>query len=191
MTEKSEFEKMRSAQMYSYFDAEIADSLRKAELSCARFNRTCMEDPDYRPALENLIPGIPESSFIAPPFRCDHGHGIHIGEDVIVNVGATMLDGGDITIRDHVKIGPNCSFYTSIHPMDYLERRKPQETCKPITIGEDVWLGGNVVVCGGVSIGARSVIGAGSVVTRDIPEDCFAAGNPCRVIRKLKKYSHD
>lgn len=91
---------------------------------------------------------------------------------------------GNITIGDHTLIGPNCSFYTSIHPMDYLERRKPQETCKPITIGEDCWLGGNVTVVGGVKIGARSVIGAGSVVVKDIPEDCFAAGNPCRVIRK-------
>ena len=98
-----------------------------------------------------------------------------------------MLDGGNITIGDHTLIGPNCSFYTSIHPMDYLERRKPQETCKPITIGEDCWLGGNVTVVGGVKIGARSVIGAGSVVVKDIPEDCFAAGNPCRVIRKLNQ----
>ena len=104
-----------------------------------------------------------------------------------VNINAVMLDGGNITIGDHTLIGPNCSFYTSIHPMDYLERRKPQETCKPITIGEDCWLGGNVTVVGGVKIGARSVIGAGSVVVKDIPEDCFAAGNPCRVIRKLNQ----
>lgn len=97
-----------------------------------------------------------------------------------------MLDGGDITIGDHTLIGPNCAFYTSCHPVDYLERRKPQETCKPITIGEDCWLGGNVVVLGGVTIGPRTVIGAGSVVVKDIPADCVAVGNPCRVVKRLK-----
>lgn len=188
---KSEYEKMRSAELYSYADPQIEASLRHADWACRRFNRTSMEDPHYRSALEAMIPGIPASSFIAPPFHCDHGSGIHVGENVIINIGATMLDGGDIIIGDYVKIGPNCSFYTSIHPLDHLERRKPQETCKPISIGDDVWLGGNVVVCGGVSIGARSVIGAGSVVTRDIPQDCLAVGNPCRVIRKLNRESHD
>lgn len=113
-------------------------------------------------------------------------NGIHIGSNVIINNNASMLDGGDITIGNHTLIGPNCSFYTSTHPMDYMARRKPQETCRPITIGDDCWLGGNVVVVGGVSIGSRSVIGAGSVVVKDIPEDCFAVGNPCKVIRKLK-----
>ena len=145
-----------------------------------------MEDPDYSPALEEMIPGIPTSTVIAPPFHCDHGHGIHLGENVIININAVMLDGGDITIGDHTLIGPNCAFYTSCHSLDYLERRKPQETCKPITIGEDCWLGGNVVVLGGVTIGPRTVIGAGSVVVKDIPADCVAVGNPCRVVKRLK-----
>ena len=183
---KTEFEKMRSRELYCYFDPEIDRSIRHADKACFRFNRTSMEDPDYHPALEEMIPGIPASTVIAPPFHCDHGHGIHLGENVIININAVMLDGGDITIGDHTLIGPNCAFYTSCHPIDYLERRKPQETCKPITIGEDCWLGGNVVVLGGVTIGPRTVIGAGSVVVKDIPADCVAVGNPCRVVKRLK-----
>lgn len=183
---KTEFEKMRSGELYCYFDPEIDRSIRHADKACFRFNRTCMEYPDYRPALEEMIPGIPTSTVIAPPFHCDHGHGIHLGENVIININAVMLDGGDITIGDHTLIGPNCAFYTSCHPVDFLERRKPQETCKPITIGEDCWLGGNVVVLGGVTIGPRTVIGAGSVVVKDIPADCVAVGNPCRVVKRLK-----
>lgn len=184
---KTEFEKMRSEELYCFFDPDIDASIKHADKACTRFNRTNMESSEYRAVLKELIPNIPETTVIAPPFHCDHGHGIHLGEHVIININAVMLDGGNITIGDHTLIGPNCSFYTSIHPMDYLERRKPQETCKPITIGEDCWLGGNVTVVGGVKIGARSVIGAGSVVVKDIPEDCFAAGNPCRVIRKLNQ----
>lgn len=185
--EKTEYEKMRSEEMYTYFDPEIEASLLHADKSCMRFNQTGMYSPDYRSALENMIPGIPKTVMIAPPFWCDHGSGIHLGEEVIINRNATILDGGNVTIGNFTKIGPNCSFYTSTHPMDYMERRKPQETCRPITIGEDCWLGGNVTVLGGVTIGNRCVIGAGSVVTKDIPDDCFAAGNPARVIRVLKR----
>ena len=97
---------------------------------------------------------------------------------------AMMLDAGDITIGARTIIGPNCSLYTPQHPLDYKLRRKTLETAYPITIGEDCWLGGNVTVCPGVTIGDRTVIGAGSVVTHDIPSDCIAAGNPCKVIRK-------
>lgn len=96
------------------------------------------------------------------------------------------MNTADITIGSHTLIGPNCSFYASQHPLDYLERRQPKETAKSIVIGDDCWLGGNVTVIGKVSIGARSVIEAGSVVVKDIPEDCLAVGNPCKVIRKLR-----
>lgn len=98
-----------------------------------------------------------------------------------------MLDGGIISIGSNTQVGPDCQFLTPNHPIDYVERRKPVERCFPITIGEDYWLGGGVTVCPGVTIGDRCIIGAGSVVVKDIPSDSMAVGNPCRVIRKLKK----
>ena len=114
-----------------------------------------------------------------PPFYCDHGHPIHLGEGVFINANCTFLDGGGITIGAHTLIGPNCQLYTPQHPMDYRERRKPIEVGRPITIGEDCWLGGGVIVCPGVRIGARLIIAAGSVVVHDIPER-FARGGKSR-----------
>ena len=172
----TEFEKMRSQQLYDFSDAEIYASLRHAKNACTRLNTMTINDDGYRAAIEDLIPGIPEDSVVCPPFHCDHGNGIKIGRNVFVNYNVTMLDGGMITIGDNCLIGPNCQLYTPQHP----------ETAYPITIGEDTWLGGGVVVCPGVTIGKRCVIGAGSVVTKDIPDDCVAAGNPARVIRELK-----
>ena len=102
-----------------------------------------------------------------------------------VNYNGMFLDAGKITIGSRTLIGPNCSLYTPQHPIDYMQRRKTNETALPIVIGEDCWLGGNVTVCPGVTIGNRTVIGAGSVVTHDIPSDCMAAGNPCKVIKHL------
>ena len=118
---------------------------------------------------------------------CDHGHGIHLGENVFINYNCTILDGGLITIGDNTQIGPNCQFLTPNHPIDYLERRKSIERCSPITVGSDCWFGGGVTVCPGVHIGDRCIIGAGSVVVKDIPSDSIAVGNPCKVIRNLHK----
>ena len=145
-----------------------------------------LTDPEYRTIIEELVPGIPESSCINPPLHCDHGHGLRIGEQVFINYGATMLDGALITIGKHTKIGPNVQLVTPNHPIDYLERRKPQECCLSITIGDDCWLGAGVVVCPGVKIGNRCVIGAGSVVVKDIPDDSMAVGNPAHVVKSLK-----
>src|SRR5574344_1089823 len=184
--EKTEFEKMRSEELYSYMDPGIAEDIRRANQLCALLNRITAFDESYRKIIERLIPGIPASSTITPPFHCDHGNGIVLGENVFVNYGCVMLDGAYVTIEKNVKIGPCCQFYTPSHPKDYVERRKPQETSYPILIGEDTWLGGNVVVCPGVTIGKRCIIGAGSVVVHDIPDDCMAAGNPCEVKKSLQ-----
>lgn len=181
----TEFEKMRSQELYDFSDAEIHASLKHAKEACTRLNAMTINDDGYRAAIEDLIPGIPADSVVCPPFHCDHGHGIRIGRNVFVNYNVTMLDGGMITIGDNCLIGPNCQLYTPQHPFDHVLRRKSVETAYPITIGEDTWLGGGVVVCPGVTIGKRCVIGAGSVVTKDIPDDCVAAGNPARVIRKM------
>lgn len=181
----TEFEKMRSGELYRFDEAACLESVRRANRLCARLQTMTMGDAEYRAILEELIPGIPQSSAINPPFHCDHGHGISLGENVFVNYNATMLDGGRIMIGSNTKLGPNCQLLTPNHPMDYLERRKPQERCLSITIGEDCWLGAGVVVCPGVTIGDRSVIGAGSVVVHAIPSDCLAVGNPARVVRRL------
>ena len=135
-------------------------------------------------ALRALVPGIPETSIICPPFHCDHGDGIKLGEHVFVNANCTFLDGGYITIGAHTLVGPCVQIYTPHHPMDYQERRGSKEYAYPVTIGEDCWIGGGAIICPGVTIGNRCVIGAGSVVTKDIPDDSVAVGNPARVIRK-------
>lgn len=184
---KTEYEKMRSQELYYFSDPEIHASLVHAKKVCARLRSMTIYDEDYRQVIEELIPSIPQSTTICPPFHCDHGTGIILGENVFMNYDCIMLDGGYIRIGKHTLIGPHCQFYTPQHPMDYVERREEKETAYPITIGEDCWLGGNVVVCPGVTIGNRCIIAAGSVVTKDIPDDSLAAGVPAVVKRSLKK----
>lgn len=184
---KTEYEKMRSQELYYFSDPEIHASLVHAKKVCARLRSMTICDDDYRQVIEELIPGVPQSTTICPPFHCDHGTGIILGENVFMNYDCIMLDGGYIRIGKHTLIGPHCQFYTPQHPMDYVERREEKETAYPITIGEDCWLGGNVVVCPGVTIGNRCIIAAGSVVTKDIPDDSLAAGVPAVVKRSLKK----
>ena len=184
---KTEYEKMRSQELYYFSDPEIHASLVHAKKVCARLRSMTIYDEDYRQVIEELIPGIPQSTTICPPFHCDHGTGIILEENVFMNYDCIMLDGGYIRIGKHTLIGPHCQFYTPQHPMDYVERREEKETAYPITIGEDCWLGGNVVVCPGVTIGNRCIIAAGSVVTKDIPDDSLAAGVPAVVKRSLKK----
>ena len=184
---KTEFEKMRSQELYSFADPEVEASIVRAQGLCARLRLLTISAPEYRTLISQLIPNIPETATICPPFHCDHGHGIVLDEGVFINYNAVMLDGGYIKIGKHTKIGPNCNFYTPNHPIDPVERREPKETAYPITIGEDTWLGGNVTVCPGVTIGNRCIIAAGSVVTRDIPDDSFAAGCPAIVKKMLNK----
>lgn len=180
----TEFEKMRNSQLYNFSDPEIFKSLDHAKKLCARLQTVTITDDCYREMIEDLIPGIPEDSVVCPPFHCDHGNGITMGRNVFVNYNCVMLDGGRITIGDNVLIGPNCQIYTPQHPMDYVPRRGTIETAYPVTIGEDTWLCGSVIVCPGVTIGKRCIIAAGSVVTKDIPDDSLAAGNPAVVKRR-------
>lgn len=183
---KSEFEKMRSEELYNFRDPKLKQSLHHAKQICARLQTLTIDHDAYRETIESLIPNFPKSSTVCPPFHCDHGHGIVVGENVFINYNCTFLDGGMIRIGRNTLIGPNCQLYTPQHPMDYIARRKPEEYAHPITIGEDCWLGGGVIVCPGVTIGNRCIIAAGSVVIRDIPDDSLAAGNPAAVKRSLK-----
>lgn len=181
----TEFDKMRNQQLYNYDSTEVADSAFHAHKAMQKFNSTIIESTEYRDVLNELIPNVPLTSTIIPPIFCDHGHGIIIGENVFINGNCTFLDGGKITIGNNVKIGPSVQIYTPQHPMNYMERREPIETCFPVTIEDDVWIGGNTTILPGITIGARSIIGAGSVVTKNIPSDCVAVGNPCKVIKRL------
>lgn len=125
-----------------------------------------------------------DSVWMQPPFHCDYGSNIRLGTRVFFNFNCIVLDVCEVTIGDHTLIGPGVQILTPLHPLDAVERRR-REFGKPIDIGADVWIGGGALVLAGVRIGPRAVIGAGSVVTRDVPADVFAAGNPCRVIRTV------
>ena len=182
---KTELEKMRSQELYSFADAEVNASIVRAQKLCGRLRMMTIHDEGYRELMEELIPGFPKTALVSPPFHCDHGTGIQLDENVFINYNATILDSAFVRIGRNTKIGPNCQFYSVNHPMDYMERRKPQETGHPITIGEDCWIAGGVIICPGVTIGNRCVIAAGSVVTKDIPDDSLVAGCPAMIKRRL------
>ena len=181
-----EYKKMRNQQLYCFESPLLMDSITRANKLCSKLSNMTLSSPEYRQTIETLIPGLPKTSAVTPPFHCDHGHGISIGEHTIINYDCIMLDGGEIRIGAHCKIGPRCQFFTPQHPIDYRDRMKPVETCYPISIGDNCWLGGGVTVCPGVNIGPRCIIAAGSVVIHDIPADSMAAGNPAVVKKNLK-----
>ncbi|HJD74639.1 MAG TPA: sugar O-acetyltransferase [Bacteroides reticulotermitis] len=180
----TELEKMRSGQLADMSGPELQAHFERAKTLLAKMRGLSTYSDSYRELLETLMPGIPATSTVSPPFYCDHGDGIKLGEHVFVNANCTFLDGAYITIGDHTLVGPCVQIYTPHHPMDYLERREPKEYAYPVTIGSDCWIGGGAIICPGITIGDRCVIGAGSVVTKDIPSDCIAVGNPARIIRR-------
>ena len=134
--------------------------------------------------LKSLIPDAKEGCYIKSPFICEYGDYITLGKNFFANYNCKLIDGGKITFGDDVLIGPDCTFVTAEHPTDAEKRRVGYMIYKPITVGSNVWFGAGVTVCPGVTIGDNSTIGAGSVVVKDIPANCVAAGNPCRVLHK-------
>ncbi|MGF1428992.1 sugar O-acetyltransferase [Kitasatospora sp. LaBMicrA B282] len=178
--------RMLAGDWYLPDDPELAlESQRRAEL-CARFNAPGVGDPGERLAvLGQLLGSVGEGVRIRPPFHCDFGYHISIGPRTFVNFGAVFLDAAPVTIGADVQIGPNVQLLTPTHELDPQRRRQGWEKAVPVTIGDNVWLGGGVIVCPGVTIGADSVVGAGSVVTRDLPPGVLAVGNPARVVRSL------
>lgn len=135
--------------------------------------------------MKKILGKTKEKFFIEQPFVCDYGYNIEIGENFYSNHNLTILDGAKVQFGDNVFVAPNCGFYTAGHPLDYETRNKGLEYAKPIKVGNNVWIGGNVVVLPGVTIGNNVVIGAGSVVNKDIPSNSVAVGNPCKVIKKI------
>lgn len=180
-----EKDKMLAGDLYDPLDHELTEARIRARDLCQALNATGERDREARrQVLIELFGSGGESAWMQPPFFCDYGWNILLGERVFFNFNCVVLDVCEVKIGDFTQIGPAVQIYTATHPMN-AELRRKQEFGKPIAIGSDVWLGGGAIICPGVTIGSRAVIGAGSVVTRDIPESVFAAGNPCRIIREL------
>ena len=187
MTEKK---KMLAGELYDPLDPELVQARERARDLCQDLNATREKDQDERRhILKALFGKGGESVWMQPPFYCDYGSNILLGERVFFDFNCVVLDVCQVQIGDFTLFGPAVQIYTAMHPMN-AELRRKQEFGKPIEIGSDVWVGGGAIICPGVKIGSKTVIGAGSVVTRDIPERVFAAGNPCRVIRGITEKAH-
>ena len=185
---KTEKEKMLAGELYNPADSHLSDERRNARLLSKKYNDSTDEEVLLRKEiLRKLIGGYSKGLVIEPPFYCDYGSNISVGEKVYFNFNCVVLDVNKVTIGSNTLFGPNVQIYTALHPMDHKGREAMLESGVAVSIGSDVWVGGGAIICPGVTIGNRSVIGAGSVVTRDIPADTFAAGNPCKVIRKLNQ----
>ncbi|WP_312336134.1 sugar O-acetyltransferase [Anaerospora hongkongensis] len=184
MTEK---EKAQKGCLYdANNDAALLEERRICKDLCFEYNSLRPSLLDERITLMKTIIGKTKENFIIEqPFWCDYGYNIEIGKNFFANHNCIILDGAKVTFGDHVFIAPNCGFYTAGHPIDSEQRNQGLEYAYPITVGNNVWIGGNVVILPGVTIGDEVVIGAGSVVSKDIPSGVIAAGNPCRVIREI------
>jgi maltose O-acetyltransferase len=183
---KTEKEKMLAGELYNAQDPQLLAERQRAQLLFQELNATPADQPARARLLRELLPHAGAELGLTSPFYCDYGTNITLGDQVFFNFNCTILDVAAVRIGSRTLFGPGVQVYTATHPLDYQERATGLEYAKPITIGEDVWVGGGAIICPGVSIGDRAVIGAGSVVTKDIPADTLAAGNPCRVIRVLR-----
>ncbi|MCG7585002.1 sugar O-acetyltransferase [Photobacterium sp. OFAV2-7] len=179
----TEFEKMVNGEDFDGFDPEITALRNHAAALKQQINNN--PGDTLQDLMKQLLGSFGAGSIVTPPFLCEFGKTIHIGHNTFVNMGVTMLDNTEIHIGDNVLIGPNAQFYTPTHSLDYQSRRRWETTCKPIVVEDDVWIGGQVVICQGVTIGARSVIAANSTVTKDVPPDTLVGGSPARIIKQL------
>jgi len=182
---RSERDKMLAGELYDPLDAELVRARNRARELCQDLNATRETDQELRRhILKELFGKGGDSVWMQPPFFCDYGTNIYLGERVFFNFNCIVLDVCPVEIGDFTLFGPAVQIYTATHPMS-AQLRRTQEFSKPVSIGSDVWVGGGAIICPGARIGSRTVIGAGSVVTRSIPDGVFAAGSPCRVIREI------
>jgi maltose O-acetyltransferase len=182
---RTERQKMLAGELYDPFDPELVAAREHARALCQALNATKeSEQEERRHVLEGLFGAGGDSVWMQPPFYCDYGSNIRLGTRVFFNFNCTVLDVCEVRIGDYTLFGPGVQILTPLHPLD-ADLRRRQEYGKPIEIGSDVWVGGGALILAGARIGSRTIIGAGSVVTRDIPEGVLAVGNPCRVIRTV------
>ena len=183
MTEK---EKMINGKPYKAFGEELLGERQHAKEMIFEFNSLRPSEIEKRnQIIEKLFGKVSDNFFIEPPFRCDYGYNISIGENFYTNYNCTILDCAKITIGDNVLFGPNVSLFTAGHPIHFEPRNVGIEYAYPIAIGNNVWIGGGTIVNPGITIGDNVVIGSGSVVTKDIPANVIAVGNPCKALRKI------
>ncbi|WP_317896597.1 sugar O-acetyltransferase [Aurantibacillus circumpalustris] len=183
----SEKQKMLDGELYSPFSKELNDDRVKAKKLLHKLNVTeYLMSANSALILKELLPNAPKDIYIEPPFHCDYGYNIHCGSRVYFNVNCVVLDVMKVTIGENVLFGPGVNIYTASHPLD-AKTRRTRALAKPVTIGNDCWIGGGAIICPGVTIGNGSVIGAGAVVINSIPENSLAVGNPAKVIRKLNQ----
>ncbi|WP_069172954.1 sugar O-acetyltransferase [Streptomyces griseus] len=183
---RTNLERMLAGDLYIADDPEIARRQQNAMRLAARYQAAYPEDPEAaRPLLAELLDSLGAGADVRPPLYVDYGSNIAIGARTFVNYNLTALDVARITVGEDCQIGPNVQLLTPTHPVEPEPRRDKLEAALPITIGNNVWLGGGVIVCPGVTIGDNSVIGAGAVVTKDIPANVVAVGNPARPVREL------
>lgn len=183
----NEKEKMLLGKWYDATDQELVKQRLNAKDLCFELNQIKPSNLEKRNSIINKLLGYqPDNLELLSPFTCDYGNNIVLGKNVFINSNCYFMDGAKITVGDNVFIGPSCGFYTANHPLDYQTRNQGIEQALPILIGNNVWLGGNVIVLPGVKIGDGCVIGAGSVVTKDIEANSVATGIPCNVIKKIE-----
>jgi maltose O-acetyltransferase len=182
----SDKERMLRGEPYLANHPDLLLERKQCRLVCERFNATSFAETATRRAILNELLGeIGEDAEVMAPFQCDYGYHITVGARTFINYGAVVLDGAKVTIGADVQIGPGVQLLTALHPLDPVERRRGIETAAPVSIGDGAWLATGVIVCPGVTIGADTVVGAGSLVTRDLPAGHLCFGNPCRVIRQI------
>ena len=187
MPERSEKEKMLAGELYRAVGPEIAADMRRAERLLHTYNNSASDPPETRAAvLRDLLGSIGPDTIIRPPFHCDYGYNIHLGSGIFVNFGCVFLDVGRIEIGDLCQIGPGVHIYAADHPRDPEQRRAALESGAPVTIGRNVWIGGGAKILPRIRIGDNAVIGAGSVVTHDVPAGATVAGNPARPLSRKK-----
>ena len=182
----TEKEKAMAGLEFKRGDKDLAYQRQQAELLCYEFNNIIPNDLEKRNEIINrLIGKVGKGCYIKSPFICEYGSLISVGDNFFANYNCKLIDGGKIIFGDNILIGPDCTFVTAEHPVDSARRLEGYQIFKPITVGNNVWFGAGVTVCPGVTIGDDCVIGAGSVVVKNIPGGTLAVGNPCRVIKKI------
>ena len=186
MSLRTEKDKMLAGEIYNFFDPDLGEERSRAKALLRLYNLT-QEESERRSILERLLGAVGRESMIEPPFYCTYGRNTYLGDHVYLNVSCVIIDNNEVRIGHHVMIGPAAQIYTAAHLLGATARNEGWEAAKPIVIEDNVWIGGGAILLPGVRIGRNAVVGAGAVVTRNVPEDTVVAGNPATIIRQIEQ----